>query len=209
MQYLKACEKGNWGKFQAALSSAQTSQLLQATPSAETVLCQLEQFARAARTVVAACRARLTRMERECCICLDWHPWASMVSLVPHARCHDRVCRPCGTRHVETALADGKLYIRCPAVGCKTLLEQSILQNIASEKALAAYEKSKLDSHARRLRSISAADKPFVEFLQSYARQCPHCNVLIYRSEGCNHMSCKCGKTFNWAAPEAKINFRE
>ena len=35
--------------------------------------------------------------------------------------------------------------------------------------------------------------------------RCPMCFSAVYRSEGCNHMTCRCGKQFNWEFSKVDI----
>ena len=42
----------------------------------------------------------------------------------------------------------------------------------------------------------------FLAWAGDSTRACPECHVLIYRSEGCAHMSCACGAEFNWDSAE-------
>lgn len=39
--------------------------------------------------------------------------------------------------------------------------------------------------------------------IENNARKCPSCRVLVQKTEGCNHMSCKCGVHFCWICTEA------
>ena len=38
----------------------------------------------------------------------------------------------------------------------------------------------------------------FLRWAGDATRACPECHVIIYRSEGCSHISCACGADFNW-----------
>ncbi|TNV81178.1 hypothetical protein FGO68_gene322 [Halteria grandinella] len=45
-----------------------------------------------------------------------------------------------------------------------------------------------------------ASDEAFEEFAKgSKIKQCPKCTVWVEKSEGCNHMSCRCGMQFCYA----------
>lgn len=167
---------------------------------------RLQQLDAAAQTCQRTARRRLAHKHHTCCICFDEMPWSSMVSLVPEARCHPRICRGCATQYVDTALTDGKLYVRCPAGdGCKTLVSNQMLRKMASPTVWDAHQQHRYSDHADRLNTLTAEDKAFVTWLKKEARRCPTCNVIIYRYEGCNHMSCRCGASFNWTDKKAQI----
>lgn len=43
----------------------------------------------------------------------------------------------------------------------------------------------------------SEDDRKFEQFVQGAKfKQCPKCKFWVERSEGCNHMSCRCGTNF-------------
>ena len=58
-------------------------------------------------------------------------------------------------------------------------------------------------ANARRLSSLSSEDKGFQQFCSAHARKCPSCHVIIWRHSGCDHMTCKCGREFDWNKDEA------
>lgn len=42
-----------------------------------------------------------------------------------------------------------------------------------------------------------ASDKAFLKFVKGKKfKQCPHCNFWVERTAGCDHMACRCGKSF-------------
>ncbi|KAJ8606375.1 hypothetical protein CTAYLR_009316 [Chrysophaeum taylorii] len=58
--------------------------------------------------------------------------------------------------------------------------------------------------------TTSAADDDgtlaFLRWAGDATRACPECHVIIYRSEGCAHMSCSCGAEFNWDRAERIVD---
>ena len=44
----------------------------------------------------------------------------------------------------------------------------------------------------------AAAEKATQDLIQKDSKACPKCGVRIYRSAGCNHMTCRCGYEFCW-----------
>ena len=43
-----------------------------------------------------------------------------------------------------------------------------------------------------------AAERATLKFIQKDSKNCPTCHASIYRTEGCNHMTCRCGYQFCW-----------
>ena len=156
---------------------------------------------RAALRIQAVARGRLERKLSQCMICADETPFRSLVSTVPSQVCH-RTCRSCATRWVDSAITDGKLYIRCPGVDCKHLMDP---EKFATPAAEAQWRESLHASHHTRL--VGESDQDFLKFARDYARACPACGVLIFRHAGCNHMQCRCGTQFDWndAATRVRI----
>lgn len=209
MNALKAatdCMRRPLPAYSSAKQQQAQSMLLYPTEEAEALGRTLQQLDTAAQTCQRTARRRLARKRSTCSICFDEMPWCSMVSLVPETLCHPRICRGCATQYVNTALTDGKLYVRCPAGdGCKTLISNQMLHRIASPEVWEAHQMHRYNNHADRLNTLDADDKAFVAWLKKEARRCPICNVIIYRYEGCNHMSCRCGASFNWDDEKARI----
>jgi len=151
----------------------------------------------AAVLVQSSFRSHLKRTMRTCFICFDRVAWASMISIVPDQNCH-KTCKDCATAHVNHALEEGKLYVRCPGEGCKHLLSDPQVEALASRKALDMKQKNQRAANARRLGEWEQEDDGFKDFCSRHARKCPACSVIIYRHAGCDHMHCRCGAHFDW-----------
>ncbi|KAL1521579.1 hypothetical protein AB1Y20_021238 [Prymnesium parvum] len=156
--------------------------------------------AKAARTMQAAVRNWLTRRLVECPVCLDDVSWPTMHKV---AGCH-KVCVSCISTYVEGACEEGKLYIRCPGgFQCTSTLSAQEIGQFCSSKAWNQYQGNMACKHTQRLADEN--DVSFLKFCREHARRCPACQVIIWRSAGCNSMQCRCGQAFNWDAPEIKI----
>lgn len=147
----------------------------------------------------AAARGRIGRKSTQCLICLQEVMFAAMVSTTPQQRCH-RVCRECALTYVDNAIGEGKLYICCPGEGCSHLMQPDLF---ASKQAKATYRHNMRASHRQRF--DGEGDDAFLKFAVEHTRMCPACGVTIWRSAGCNHMSCRCGHDFDWGADEARV----
>ena len=114
---------------------------------------------KAAAKMQCAMRDHLHRAPRTCFICLDSMPWATsaspaiptmharsgapqvspvtivtpvaVMSLVPDKRCH-RMCPDCARQHVDLALEEGRMHVRCPGEGCKHLITDAIVVSPAA-----------------------------------------------------------------------------
>ena len=42
-----------------------------------------------------------------------------------------------------------------------------------------------------------------------YFKQCPRCKMVIEKTVGCDQMTCRCGKTFNFSSSEWKLSQEE
>lgn len=142
--------------------------------------------------------------EAQCAVCFSALNGPNTVRF-PHGACGCNVCRSCYLTHVQTRIDDGKLIIRCP-VGCRRKLEHEHLLflltgNVCARTACtesSLYKKFVLSTQlnfSTRLSLMSVTE------LQSWedsklCQPCPVCSCLIGRSEGCDHMICKCGTDF-------------
>ena len=144
----------------------------------------------------------------ECPICYDELPWRETKRMCKSkAPAAHRLCGGCARQYVDISLGEGKLYVRCPGVGCQSIFSTPEIKTLASPEALARYEDNLLVSHAQRL--ADETDPEFLAFCSTHARRCPKCQVVIFRYAGCDHMACRCGHNFSWSAPEAQIALSE
>ena len=156
----------------------------------------------AATYIAQSVRAWLAVSSIECMVCLSSLPWCEMVSTTEQ-RCH-RTCKECCTRYCDITLKEGRLHVKCLGVGCANLIGDDLVDRLASPEAVVKREANRRDANKRRLEEVSAegdADEDtlaFRAFCVAHVRKCPRCAVLIYRDEGCNHVSCKCGAHFDW-----------
>lgn len=160
---------------------------------------------RAAQRIAREVLAHLHRSPRTCFVCFDTVRWDAMVTLVPEAKCH-RVCRGCASRHIDVALTEGRMHVRCAGEGCTHQIGKATLRQYGSPEALSQWRQNQRAANARRASSLTSEDGAFLAFCSEHARICPGCHVIIYRHAGCDHMTCMCGFEFNWTmANDAKI----
>ena len=165
------------------------------------------QSERQRRHAAATCISRSVRewlavSSRECMVCLSSLPWCEMVSTTEQ-RCH-RTCKECCIRYCDATLEEGRLHVKCLGIGCANLIDDDLVDRLASPEAVAKREANRRDANKRRLEEVSAEDDAdedtlaFRAFCVAHVRKCPLCAVLIYRDQGCNHVACKCGAHFDW-----------
>ena len=161
---------------------------------------------RAAKTLQRVVRSLLAKCMYECPVCLDDLPWLETTRLCKSSRTGGghRLCAPCATRYVDLAIGEGKLYVRCSGIGCAELVSKAALKELASPGALETYDANLVGVHTQRLADEN--DPTFLAFASEHTRRCPACQVLIWRSAGCDQMGCRCGHNFNWSSPEARVH---
>ncbi|KAL1519189.1 hypothetical protein AB1Y20_003449 [Prymnesium parvum] len=159
----------------------------------------------AQRKIFQAFTAYLERNVKTCFICLDDFPWYKMPTLVRN-KCAHRTCLDCAKMHVDISLNDGQSYVRCPGEACKHWLTPQTIDKLASPEALVQRAIYLEGANLQRISSLASEDKGFVQFCSEHTRICPSCRVIIYRHSGCNHMTCKCGTSFDWEHEERKIS---
>lgn len=142
----------------------------------------------AAKRIQRAQVVHLNQSPRTCFICFDTVSWAEMTTTVPGKRCH-RTCASCATRHVDTALTEGRMHVRCPGEGCKNQLTMERIQQLGSSSALSQWKANQKAANERRAAGLTSEDAGFRQFCAEHTRICPGCHVIIYRHDGCNHMT--------------------
>jgi hypothetical protein len=131
------------------------------------------------------------------------------------AGCGHRLCTTCAKAYIESKVRDGALHIQCQDMSagrrCPSLIRTAVIWQVCGDATFAAYKKNLATNHAQRAAELmrdakAGKDTELITWLHDNTRKCPLCSVIIYRHEGCDHMSCKCGHAFNWAvAPRIEL----
>lgn len=154
----------------------------------------------ASRRIQRFGRAFLGRLRRECPICLED---LLLTELTRLATCQHKTCKACATNYVDTALSDSKWHVRCPMPACTSLLGRPDMMTHATPVAWEKHQSAVAAQHAQRLGDET--DELFLEHCRVHTRRCPCCCVIIWRFEGCDHMTCRCGFSFRWTDAAARI----
>mmetsp|Transcript_7581 Transcript_7581/g.25788 ORF Transcript_7581/g.25788 Transcript_7581/m.25788 type:complete len:250 (+) Transcript_7581:81-830(+) len=109
--------------------------------------------------------------------------------------CGHRFCHGCWTTYVLTSVESGTLFIKCMQPGCGETFTEAGLRRFAGDK-YATYVQNKHAAHSDRLKELLAAGGPTGEWVRTNVQACPRCHVLVQRSDGCNHIKCRCGHDF-------------
>ena len=114
---------------------------------------------------------------------------------------------------LSSRVEEGSVFcIRCPYQGCTNELFESDVRRMAPptqgettsvlSTRFAELRSRDFSLRATQIRDEQSTDFDMLKLLWSCSRLCPRCSVVIERSEGCSHMYCMCGHSFNWdAAP--------
>ena len=139
------------------------------------------------------CKACIKNPERvkRCAICFEnelVHKWDS------HG-CSTDVCKSCATTHIQTAVADGATFVKCPGCPHYTIgdneakkLDPSLPLKLRTNRAAAASTRL-VDLFEREPEMLAWATSGKVQI-------CPHCSTFVERTGGCAHIACKCGGHF-------------
>ena len=162
----------------------------------------------AATALAARARGLVARARARCPCCLDDVPRGVMVKPARSCRAGHDVCRGCARRYLQTSIDDGRMILKCPGAGCGATLTNRDVDVLAGAKLVAKLRTRVVEVQQRRLAELEAAtgdDGDFVAWASKDCRACPNCRVIIFRYAGCDHMSCRCGASFNWNTTGLKI----
>ena len=122
-----------------------------------------------------------------------------------HTKAKHPVCRGCLGSWVSACLDEGRHEVLCPNAECSMCLTDTQLRSLASEQQWESLLDRRRDAGmARLLRVVGGASGDFAHWASGKTQACPRCFVLVERSEGCNHMHCRCGADFCWLCGEAE-----
>lgn len=113
--------------------------------------------------------------------------------------CGHACCRTCMKMWAETAINDQKVNVRCPAPGCSYSLFDHDIKSLVSSDAFERLQEHKNADYLQHLRKALKEDMRLNSWLNSNARPCPDCHVIVSRYEGCDAMQCVCGTRFCYA----------
>lgn len=138
----------------------------------------------------------------DCSICLGTgEPGVAQV-----LSCGHTFCRSCISQYAQTQARDNRIA-RCPE--CQRQLNEDdlavCLPENAVDRLLAAVAaaqgegdetEGQGDDHERARQAFERAARI------AHLKCCPGCRAPIYKDGGCDHMTCRCGHTFNWSEAE-------
>eukprot|EP00053_Salpingoeca_punica_P006506 m.61450 g.61450 ORF g.61450 m.61450 type:complete len:297 (-) comp13724_c0_seq1:444-1334(-) len=114
--------------------------------------------------------------------------------------CYHRVCAGCMGSWVAAQLSE-QFFVRCPMADCKYKLYNEEIRAHASTEDFERLLAFQIDRNLARngeLADLATSNPELKTFLDDLAKPCPHCFLMIERSEGCNFMLCVCGGRFCW-----------
>ena len=127
-----------------------------------------------------------------CEICLEDVPRGDRYGL----SCGHGFCRVCMAQFLESKVNDDAIRICCPSAGCHHVLQMEEVVNGLTQQELRSRYRS---SVAQANRPSQEADAAMERLLTSnIVRRCPRCKHGIEKSDGCDHMRCRCGASFCW-----------
>ena len=134
------------------------------------------------------------------------------------ANCSCTFCSGCIQHWIEAKLSDFTACIPCMSPECGYTLYSEDVRRHASHRVYGQFRRLFEQDHRSRLLEIAgvhggaatasapAVDTSSFDQMSERSRCCPHCYVLVERSEGCSDMLCTCGKRFKWDDPKCKID---
>ena len=133
---------------------------------------------------------------RQCQICFENGMMTTMQHAVGHhglSGCNIECCTVCANTHCSLAIANGAVQIRCPA-GCGHELTTTDLRGIGGHQLVKSAEANRRRAREERFLDLFESAPALMQWASSGQVQvCPHCSLLIERSGGCSHMTCRCG----------------
>jgi len=112
--------------------------------------------------------------------------------------CGHAFCSPCIINHFTAQSGQGQ-RASCP--NCKRRIASAEMPTVFPERSAvsASAVVDTIETH-----STHQASPQERRNFESYARSvhlklCPHCGAHVLKAGGCNQMTCRCGRRFNWA----------
>jgi len=141
----------------------------------------------------------------ECGICLGTDDEYSLTANLP---CGHEFCEPCLHRHVVAELLKRRTAW-CPT--CRQPIKDEDVQQLcpgalgevhdrqgSGDAETAPPPATWIERTMQAYRFRRAAQRAHLKY-------CPQCRFAIEKNEGCDHMTCRCGHEFDWAAAETVV----
>mmetsp|Transcript_27656 Transcript_27656/g.81285 ORF Transcript_27656/g.81285 Transcript_27656/m.81285 type:complete len:342 (+) Transcript_27656:43-1068(+) len=151
----------------------------EASPEAEELVC-------------GQCRMAGIDMDSECGVCFDCRP---LLRKGMDAACMHKFCKGCWQRHVTLKIHEGVYTITCMDPGCTSELRDSDVKRLVPQE-YKRFVKNKFADFEKRVRDIFVLDDDFAKWARANTQCCPRCHIIVERTEGCNHVRCRCGHEF-------------
>jgi len=143
-----------------------------------------------------SCRTGTRPFVGECGVCFAIKPLVHFSHpRKPPGSCAHYFCCGCWVSQIEVTVNEARMEARCMGEGCSECLSEKDVKRLAPE-LFAGFCKNKYEQYEGRLKAVFIEDDAFGQWARRNTQGCPRCHVLVQRSEGCNHMSCRCGHEF-------------
>ena len=120
------------------------------------------------------------------------------------------VCGECLGSWVAACLDDGRHEVQCPNAEGSILLPDTHMRKLASNQLWEALLNRRSEAGIGRLLRMMGTGggdgEGFAHWASGKTQACPRCFALVERSEGCNHMHCRCGADFCWICGKHPCN---
>lgn len=142
----------------------------------------------------------------ECAICLGTDDECSITASLP---CGHEFCKPCLHRHVVAELLKRR-NAWCPT--CRQPIEDEEVEQLCPEALGEVHDRAGSgDAEIAASPPATWIERKMQAYhfrraaQRAHLKYCPQCRFAIEKNDGCNHMTCRCGHEFDWAAAETVV----
>ena len=111
-------------------------------------------------------------------------------------------CVSCMGTYVTFKIEEGAGDICCPDPGCQVRFGETLIKKLAcrgsvTSSTLRRFREIQSNDRAERLKYVLSGEDPaLTAWAMCNTQACPRCFLIVQRSDGCDHITCRCGAHF-------------